>query len=399
MLPKVTTVQGYPVQLGDRIGGGGEGDVYRIIGSPPRVAKIWHPTKRGEEQIAKISRMCRTDVTLHIKGNPVLAWPEEPILEKGSVVGYTMPMVQNHFTLYDCLTPARSRNNNLPVYGADRPLLASRIANIFAALHVNQCFVGDINPQNILIRRGSLVPIFIDCDSFQINDPEFPDSPFLSPVVTPEYRAPERTQSDTPIDDSVDVFGLAVIVYQLLLLGEHPYSGIDNLPRVEHMPTLVGRIADGRFAHAGGVEWHPRTSEVQQAWESLPQTVSNVLAQALDYHQFGWNRPTAQQISEVIRAHQTPLATILGRFSGHRSSSPGTSSRSPYVPQTEASRRMRTPLVSAPSNPHATRRSQVSNPKGGGESKDGLCSWLSEHWCCVLVVVIWITIMIFRAFE
>ncbi len=396
MLPKLTNIRGYPVELGDRIGGGGEGDVYRIINNPSSVAKIWHPNKRGDEQSAKISRMCSLNVDLHIKGDPVLAWPEDPILDNGSVVGYKMPMVRDHFTLYDCLTPERSRSNNLPIYATDRPLLASRIANIFAALHTNKCFVGDINPQNILIRRSSLVPILIDCDSFQIDDPEFPEFPFLSTVVTSEYRAPERTQSNTPIDHSVDVFGLAVIVYQLLLLGEHPYSGIDDPAGIVHIPPLAGRIADGRFAHAGHGRWQPRTNKVKQAWEALPQTVRNVLAQALDYRQFGRNRPTAQQISEVIRAHQTPLATILGRFSGHRSSSPDTSPRSPYRPQTVVSRRTQRPKVPAPSNPYATRRSQAANPKVGDESKNGLCSWLSEHWCCVLVIAIWIGFMVLQ---
>lgn len=387
MLPKVTTIQGHPVQLGDRIGGGGEGDVYRVIGHPPLVAKIWHPQKRVDEQIAKISRMCRIDTNLHIKGNPVLAWPQEPILEMGSVVGYTMPMVVDHFTLYDCLTPARSRNKNLPIQASDRPLLASRIANIFNALHGNNCFVGDINPQNILIQRGSLVPILIDCDSFQINDSEFPDSPFLSSVVTPEYRAPERTQPDTPIDGSMDVFGLAVIVYQLLLLGEHPYSGIDNLPHIDHMPTLVGRIADGRFAHARGAHWHPRTNEVKQAWEALPEAVRNVLTQALDYQQFGCSRPTAKQLNEVIRAHQTPLITILERFSRHRSSSKTTASRKTQTPNRSRNSATRT------TRPHTTYKPMANDSDDSGSTADTVVG------CLVLIALIVTFIVIANIFD
>ena len=394
MLPKVTTIEGRPVNLREKIGSGGEGDVYEVIGDTTRVAKIWHLEKRGDEQSAKISRMCSINVNLHIRGNPVLAWPETPIWENGSIVGYVMPRVQDHFALYECLTPARSRNKNLPVYEADRPLLASRIANIFAALHVNQCFVGDVNPQNILIRRGSLVPIFIDCDSFQINVPDFP---FLSPVVTPEYRAPERTQSDVPIDAAVDVFGLAVIVYQMLL-GEHPYSGIDHPSSVQHVPTLAGRIADSRFAHAGGARWRPRTDQVKLAWESLPQPVSNVLAQALDYRQFGRNRPSAQKMSELIKSHQTPLAAIQRRFSDHRSPMLGTYVKSPNLPNLTTRRRTPSTQMSAPPVPQRKRPNPIPAParNEGGESQKSLWDWLSEHFCCIVVIAFWIGIMIFR---
>ena len=310
------TTQGRAVRLGKEIGGGGEGKVYELVGDSTRLVKVWHQDRLESERIAKVSRMCRLDVSLHIRGNPVLAWPEDLVLEHGEGVGYMMPKVSNHFTLFDCLTPLRRRNNNLPIRSEDTPTVASRIASIFAALHDNRSYVGDINPQNILIRRDSLVPTIIDCDSFQIHDPEFPDTPFLSLVVTPGYGAPGRSQLDEPIDASIDVFGLAVIVYQLLL-GEHPFVGID---RVDHVPALDNRISDGRFAHARSTKWRPRTEEIANSWNRLPPAVRQVLQRALDYRQFGRNRPTARSLGEVITKHQSQLSELLRRSESLRSS-------------------------------------------------------------------------------
>ena len=307
-MPRYKTIDGTPIRLRDEIGSGGEGGVYELDGDIQRVAKIWHMERRVDERIVKVSKMCRMDVTLRINDDPVLAWPEELIFEHRSVVGYVMPKVNNYFTLFDCLTPFRRRQNNLSIGPDDIPVLASRIASIFAVLHANKCYVGDINPQNILIRRNSLTPIFIDCDSFQINDPEYPDVPFLSQVGTQEYIAPERAATNSPIDASMDVFGLAVIVYQLLMGGVHPFAGIDV--QVENIPSLAGRIADGRFAHCWDGRWRPRNDKIESGFSALPQDVMMLFSSSF----LKSIRPSAQNFRDVLNANKIALANVYRRY-------------------------------------------------------------------------------------
>ena len=393
-----------PVPLGEKIGGGAEGDVYRIANSHSRVAKIWHPHERTGERIAKINRMCQIDVSLNIRGDRVLAWPQDIVLENSRVVGYVMPIVLSNFTLFDCLTPFRISNNNVPITPDKIPLLASRIAGIFASLHGNKCYVGDVNPQNILIHTSSFVPILIDCDSFQVHNPKSPDSPHLSRVFTPEYRAPERVQSFSRIDASIDAFGLAVIVYQLLM-GEHPFAGIDDVDLVEHVPSLTQRIANSRFAHAGEPLWRPRTPVVEQNWSAIPPPVRDVLAQALDYRQFDRNRPTAAQIRDIVKSHHGHLAAIQGRYVAARSYSSGVTGRvqqseSPRAPRVaESMQTPHNPTVSG-SNHRNVQQNQTSSPNSKqSEEPEDQESWIAKHWCCILVIAIWILYGIVSIFS
>ena len=111
-----------------------------------------------------------------------------------------------------------------------RANIGVRIAEAFRRLHAIHVRIGDVNPSNILVSDNGSV-MLIDCDSFQIPGPPG-HQPYPCVVGSPEYTAPEiddfRRQFRSQDSDN---FALAVLLYQLLSNGSHPYQGDRRLAR------------------------------------------------------------------------------------------------------------------------------------------------------------------------
>ena len=74
----------------------------------------------------------------------------------------------------------------------------------------------------------------IDCDSYQV---EYNGKFYLCEVGVPEYTSPElQGQSFDNIKRTKnhDCFGLAVMIFQILMFGRHPYSGVGAPPEIEN---------------------------------------------------------------------------------------------------------------------------------------------------------------------
>src|SRR5436305_1951244 len=95
------------------------------------------------------------------------------------------------------------------------------------ALHSRDYVVGDVNESNILVADTALITV-VDTDSFQVRDPDG-KTVFHCPVAKPEFTPPElqgRQLHDVDRVPAHDRFGLAVLIFQLLMEGTHPFAGI-----------------------------------------------------------------------------------------------------------------------------------------------------------------------------
>jgi DNA-binding helix-hairpin-helix protein with protein kinase domain/Flp pilus assembly protein TadD len=216
--------RGQTIRIGKKIGRGGEATVFEIHGDSTLVAKIYH-RKVNSEKAAKLKRM----VTL--VNNDLLkltSWPVDLLYStpyRGNIVGVLIKRINGYEEIHQLYTP-RSRRQKFAT--ADWRFLifaATNVARAFYVLHNNRIIVGDVNEKNILISNDATVKL-IDCDSFQIPQPDGRFFKCLVGVQThtpPElqgknFRNVERTQDH-------DNFGLAVIIFQLLMMGRHPFSG------------------------------------------------------------------------------------------------------------------------------------------------------------------------------
>ena len=210
-----------PFDLGDKLGGGGEGVVWRLNSTTDFVVKIYHarPTQHASDK----QRILQQKVE-ELKGCaalPVSLAFADPGLK--SHVGIFMRFVGGHevHELYG----TRSRAQHFP--NATFKFLvcaASNLASAFEELHKRNILVGDVNEKNIKILPDA-TSRFIDCDSFQVSNGT---RVFASDVGTPLWTPPElHGQNLTGFSRTKnhDLFGLAQMIFFLLFSGRHPFSG------------------------------------------------------------------------------------------------------------------------------------------------------------------------------
>jgi DNA-binding helix-hairpin-helix protein with protein kinase domain len=84
--------------------------------------------------------------------------------------------------------------------------------------------IGDINHSGILISENALATL-IDCDSFQV---QVAGKTFLCKVGVPDFTPPElqgKRFDQILRTTNHDAFGLAVVLFNLLFMGRHPFAG------------------------------------------------------------------------------------------------------------------------------------------------------------------------------
>ena len=227
-----------------------DGRVIKLYSKPIKIG-----TPRGNDTLSKLRIMInRPPVTDDGNGNKVLAWPQEVALQPASLhgvmlAGFTMPRVggDEYRSIFDYWNP-KTRNSISGLKGnreaIDR-LLEGIIANMINnvnGIHEQGYIIGDINEKNILVGPNALINI-IDCDSFQVKG--YKGIFYKCPVGRPEYTSPrlhselkqictdtrcshqpgqKRSYSCLIRTKEDDAFALAVMLYQLLMEGWHPYN-------------------------------------------------------------------------------------------------------------------------------------------------------------------------------
>jgi DNA-binding helix-hairpin-helix protein with protein kinase domain len=229
--------------LGEKIGEGGEGTVYALVSSPGEVAKIYRQPLVGEAA-AKLEAMVSAGPgTLAIHA----AWPRTLLRGKdGRIDGFIMDRASEPFDIHEVYSP-RDRARHLP--GSDWGFLVRVAANTaiaFAAAHAAGVVVGDVNHGSVRVGRDGKVRL-IDCDSMQFasGDRIYRCAVGIDTYTPPELQAQRLADIDRTPDH--DAFGLAVLIFQLLFLGRHPFSGV---PVKTGGPTdIAGAIALNGYAY------------------------------------------------------------------------------------------------------------------------------------------------------
>jgi DNA-binding helix-hairpin-helix protein with protein kinase domain len=231
------------IQLGRRIGTGAEGEVYEIQDKSDLVVKVYHETPPPEkaEKLVALSRL----------GNERLfnlsAWPVSTLLDApdGEVAGFVMKKIGDAEEVHTLHSP-KSRLQKFPEASwAFLIYVAANMARAVAAIHEHGLVIGDVNPKNILVTRKATVYL-LDVDSFQFS---VDGRTYRCEGGFPEYTPPELQGvafREVDREQEHDCFGLAVVIFQLLFLGRHPYSG--RYLGAGEMP-LERAINESRFAY------------------------------------------------------------------------------------------------------------------------------------------------------
>lgn len=248
----VYDAQRRPVQLGEVIGHGGEATVYQVATQPGNLAKIYEPAPRPN-YAGKLAWMVEhpPDNPTQSLGHSSLAWPGGLIFDsRRKLQGYWMPYIQHAVPILEVFNPRR-REKVLPEF--DRRYLlrtARNLAVALGALHRSGYVAGDINESNVLVTPAALVTL-IDTDSFQVREEHNGRSTvYPCPVGKPEYTPPELQNQPLPEvirQPDHDNFGLAVLIFQLLMEGSHPFRA--QWLGTGDPPPLETRIANGAYPY------------------------------------------------------------------------------------------------------------------------------------------------------
>ncbi len=260
MCAKLIGGDGQTVLLGQKLGQGHEGTVFEIANRTDFVAKIYS-TPLGEARSAKLAAMTGiySDRLLS-----VAAWPVDMVRDRSNdaVVGLIMPRIRGHRQIHTLYGP-KTRREEFP--NATWQFLihaATNLARAFAVVHDHGHVVGDVSHANALVLPQATVKL-IDCDSFQV---AVSGRTFPCEVGTPLYQPPEfqslpsfRGLVRTPNHDN---FGLAVLIFQLLMMGRHPFvgkhGGNGDVPPI-HMAIKEHYFAYGSWAALLNVQPPPNT--------------------------------------------------------------------------------------------------------------------------------------------
>ena len=240
----VRTAEGKTLTLGKILGRGAEAVVYHVEGASDIAVKIYTDGKAAERR-DKVGTLVAGG---YHRLSGFVAFPLDMVMgPTGEFVGFTMRKVLGVKPIHELYAPG-SRKAEFPK--ADFRFLvraALNVAKAVASLHQTGCVIGDINHSGILVSDQAMVTL-VDSDSFQVRSGS---TVYRCRVGTGEYTPPElhghklEKIDRTPAHDG---FGLAVILFQLLFMGRHPFSGRYNGPG--DMP-IERAIREGRFVYSG----------------------------------------------------------------------------------------------------------------------------------------------------
>ncbi|MGD1808987.1 protein kinase domain-containing protein [Dapis sp. BLCC M126] len=292
------------------IGGGGEGRIYSVLQNPSLVAKIYH--KPTDEDADKLTVMFSHPPDAPMgTGHSAIAWPVDLLRttnNKQQIVGFLMPRVSRAEPVHIFYNP-RNRREQKPLF--NYRYLHRTARNLVAAvnaLHNSGYAIGDVNESNILVTDTALVTL-VDTDSFQVRDP-YTLEIYRCPVGKPEFTPPElqgRSFREVDRKPEHDLFGIGVLIFQLLMEGTHPFAGVYK-GRGEP-PTLEARIKVGHFPYSKKrVPYRP--TPLAPDWKILHPSIQQLLIECfeLGYEDPGL-RPDTRSWLQALRESENSLVT------------------------------------------------------------------------------------------
>jgi len=297
--------KGRRVPLGKKIGSGGEGNVFEIVSASQRfVAKIYHKPldEQKQEKLRVMVRGCNDTL------KEISAWPVDLIHNGagGPVCGFVMPRVTDCEPVHKVYGPTH-RKQSFPE--ADWKFLvraAKNLAAAFDAIHFYGYVIGDVNEGNILVDKHACVTL-IDCDSFQVKTSA---DVYCCEVGVAQFTPPEILNGkDFSIQRAPghDTFGLAILIFQLLFMGRHPYSGVysgrEDMPIEKAIAEY--RFAFGKTAHQKSIAPPPNSVGLS----IVPAELAELFEQAFTESGTTKGRPTANKWWNVLNALEKHLKT------------------------------------------------------------------------------------------
>ena len=207
---------------------GGEGKVYDVIGDNQIVAKLYKNGLNTIEKERKLVTMVDNPPDRAVMTQ--ISWPLDVLYDSSNIfVGFVMPKLninEDLNVIYEYGTTAKYPN----ISWTNKIVIAKNLCAVLDAVHYAGHVVGDLNPKNISVDPNNGHIVFVDTDSYHIEDN---GTVYRCNVGMPEYLPVEIQRkmkgglSAAPLptfSKNSDNFALAVHIFQLLMNGTHPFA-------------------------------------------------------------------------------------------------------------------------------------------------------------------------------
>ena len=319
---------GIKIELNSTLGKGATATIYKAhFEGQVCAAKIYNASKRfNKDKIDAMLANPPTNLFIQFADEvyPQLAWPKQ-IIRVNDGHGYIMPIIdlKESFPLDYYYDSILFKKLNAPEESAISYKLeiARNLASIIADLHKHGHYFVDLKPQNIRVFRHTHIVSLLDCDGFSIaanSDLRYPAELISTDYISPE--AYKKQLSPQVLGEDQDRYALAVILFQLLNNGNHPFQGIIHDDSIT-APTNDEKAALGLYPY--GLEEDPRISPRPQSTHELWPTATRALFDRafIGDHK---NRPSALEWAEhfgqilrnkvLVRCDKFPLDISHMRF-------------------------------------------------------------------------------------
>lgn len=202
---------------------GGEGSIFLVQGNSSIAAKVYSHGNAPKEKLYQMLKMPLAQKSDYI------AWPQDILFNQtGTPAGFIMKRFSYTKSLAEMLSDTSFQWKK-------RICVAANLCDVVHEIHqVGQC-IGDMNPSNFGVDTRNGHVCAFDADSFHLHDTHgqwYPCVVGIADYWPPELQRltingaelrslpPARTFSQ-----SSDQFALAVLIFQLLFSGYHPFAG------------------------------------------------------------------------------------------------------------------------------------------------------------------------------
>ncbi len=208
----VLSVSGEKIEVLSRLGGGGQGAVYKALYKGKECALKWY--KLGVNAHKKAFKKNLYKLTESGAVHPAFAWPIEMTESVNNTYGYVMPLIPKEYREFGEYLNLRTKFASVEA----RINAALQIVECFRVLHGKGYSYQDLNEGNFFVHPVT-GDVFI-CDNENIA----PYGSAFGIKGKSRYMAPEVAIGLKAPDMHTDRFSMAVILFMMLYM-EHPLEG------------------------------------------------------------------------------------------------------------------------------------------------------------------------------
>jgi DNA-binding helix-hairpin-helix protein with protein kinase domain len=212
---KISSPSGTEYKIEDYIGGGGQGEVYRVSSGGKEWALKWYlPEQATDEQRHSLE-------TIVLKGSPTekFLWPLEVVTAPGiGSFGYIMPLASKKFKKMEKWMMGKKGGIKTSFYTLST--VGFNLADSFYHLHINGLAYRDISFGNVFFDPVGGDVVLLDNDNVSVNKTKTASTL----LGTMRFMAPEIVRLESSPSTETDRFSLAVLLFYIFFKS-HPLEG------------------------------------------------------------------------------------------------------------------------------------------------------------------------------